>query len=375
MCANPEVVFVQGQIGLGKAEREITCSKASLPLSVRDARRVIAGLVFGVACCVVIAIPRSSGLLAQTQAGVGRAPSEPFEVPSWMFPFLARPPGAVFDSVTRLHLPRSRRAFTAAQVRDRFKVPDWYPAAHPTMPNVVSNGRKPAVIACGYCHLPDGAGRPENAMLAGLPAAYIVQQMADIKTRARHAAWQGPFPPSDLMRTIADSATNAEVAAAARYFSRLPPRQRARVVETTSIPRSRPALGLYVLAPEGGREPLGQRLIEMPVDESRHDLRDPGVEYIAYVPPGSIARGRVLATTETPGGIKSCTNCHGPQLRGLGVVPPIAGRSPSYILRQLVAFRTGSRSAPASAPMRDVAATLKIDDMIAAAAYVGSRKP
>jgi cytochrome c553 len=56
-------------------------------------------------------------------------------------------------------------------------------------------------------------------------------------------------------------------------------------------------------------------------------------------------------------------------------VPPLAGRSPSYLLRQLFAFRTGTRSTPASAPMRAVAAMLEFDDMIAAAAYAGSRQP
>jgi cytochrome c553 len=56
-------------------------------------------------------------------------------------------------------------------------------------------------------------------------------------------------------------------------------------------------------------------------------------------------------------------------------VPPLAGRSPSYLLRQLIAFRTGARATPASAPMQAVAASLNLDDMIAAAAYAGSRAP
>jgi cytochrome c553 len=45
------------------------------------------------------------------------------------------------------------------------------------------------------------------------------------------------------------------------------------------------------------------------------------------------------------------------------------------MLRQLIAFRTGARDTPASAPMREVAATLSIEDMVAAAAYAGSRAP
>lgn len=147
------------------------------------------------------------------------------------------------------------------------------------------------------------------------------------------------------------------------------------MVEVDSIPRVSAALGLYFPALEGGVEPLGRRLIEVPEDSERHELRDAHVAYIAYVPKGSIARGRTLAKSGARQGAAGCASCHGPQLRGLGPVPPIAGRSPSYILRQLLAFRTGRRATVASAPMRDVAATLEIDDMIAAAAYAASRKP
>jgi cytochrome c553 len=56
-------------------------------------------------------------------------------------------------------------------------------------------------------------------------------------------------------------------------------------------------------------------------------------------------------------------------------VPPLAGRSPSYLLRQLLAFNTGTRSSAAGAPMRAVATTLTLADMIAAAAYAGTLTP
>lgn len=355
---------------------------ATIPFVMHRTYRAITGQL--VTCVTLtwsaLAIPRSAGLLAQTQSRAARRKERsrvPFVVPSWAFPSPApatgRPP--VLDSVTLLHVPRSRAAFTAVQVRDLFAVVDWHPETHPAMPHVVAHGRKPAVIACGFCHLPNGAGRPENATLAGLPVAYILQQVADMKSGARRSAWRGPYLPSDLMRTIAGNVTDAELAQAARYFSRLRVRQRSRVIETTNIPRPSPSVGLYVPAPGHSMEALGHRLIEMPVDPSRHELRDSGVGYVTYVPPGSIARGRALATMGIRSGVKPCTSCHGPQLRGVGLVPPLAGRAPSYLLRQLLAFKTGTRSTPVSAPMRDVAATLGIDDMIAAAAYAGSRKP
>jgi cytochrome c553 len=89
---------------------------------------------------------------------------------------------------------------------------------------------------------------------------------------------------------------------------------------------------------------------------------------------GSVERGRRLATTGD-GRTLACAGCHGPGLRGVGEVPPIAGRSPTYLMRQLVAFRTGARDTPAAGPMRTVVAQLDVDEMIALAAYVGSVQP
>jgi cytochrome c553 len=294
------------------------------------------------------------------------------QVPAWAFPMHPAEPAGTLDSVTPLHVPGSQAAFTEAQVNNVFFVLDWYPASHPTMPDVVARGRKPNVIACAYCHLADGAGRPENAMLAGLSAEYITAQVADMKSGARRgatAATDMNFAPAARMAAIASAATPDEVARAAQYFASLRPRQRARVVESSDVPRTTLGRGLYFRAADGGVEPLGQRLIEVPDDASRHEHHDPYVGYTAYVPRGSIAHGHTLATTV-------CATCHGPELRGVApAVPPLAGRSPSYILRQLLAFKTGSRSSTTGAPMRAVAATLTLDDMIAAAAYTGSLSP
>jgi cytochrome c553 len=292
------------------------------------------------------------------------------QVPAWAFPSRAAdPPGG--DSVAPLHVPGSRATFTEAQVNNVFFVMDWFPGSHPTMPDIVARGRKPSVLACGYCHLADGAGRPENAMLAGLPADYIIAQVADMKSGARRGAWHGTdvnVVPSARMAAVASAATSDEIAQAAHYFAALRPRQRGRVVEATDIPKTTIGRGLYLPA-GGGTEPLGQRLIEVPEDVSRHERHDPYVTYIAYVPRGSIARGHTLAATV-------CMACHGDDLRGLApTVPPLAGRSPSYILRQLLAFKTGARASGTAAPMRAFVANLSLDDMIAAAAYAGTLTP
>src|SRR5438445_13655799 len=118
-----------------------------------------------------------SGLaLAGTAAAqTGNAP------PIWAYPvMISAAPAAKPDDTVKKSLPGSKLHFTDAGVNDRFNVPDWFPRAHPPLPDVVAHGRKPDVFACGYCHLPNGQGRPENASLAGQPGDYRVQQVAEM---------------------------------------------------------------------------------------------------------------------------------------------------------------------------------------------------
>jgi cytochrome c553 len=302
----------------------------------------------------------------------------PFEIPAWAFPVLgsATAPAATgTDTSVIATVPTSQTKFTVGQTRNRYDVADWNPSTHRAAPPIVMHGRKPVVMACGYCHLADGRGRPENAMIAGLPAEYFAAQVRDMRTGARHSASPVPFPSFVAMKQIADSATEAEVAEAARYFSKVRARRGSRVLETDSVPRFMALNGLNTLLPGDEREALGDRLVDMAVDLRRHELHDPMAEYVAYVPRGSLARGRALAMGNPRGGVKGCTSCHGADLRGVKLVPPLAGRYPSYLLRQLIAFRTGGRDAATSAPMREVAARLSLADMVAAAAYAGSRAP
>jgi cytochrome c553 len=120
------------------------------------------------------------------------------------------------------HVPGSSSAWTLTQTRDRFFTADWHPTDHPPVPEVVARGRKPDLNACGFCHRADGAG--ENANLAGLPAAYIVEQMADFKSGARRSAVTELGPPKNMIG-VAKAATDEDVAQAAAYFSRLKPRK------------------------------------------------------------------------------------------------------------------------------------------------------
>lgn len=304
-------------------------------------------------------------------------------VPDWLFPVIqpvARvAPGApvvAYDQVTLLHVPHSNAAYTEAQLRNQFSAPDWHPEAHAPMPELVVHGRAPDVYACGYCHTPTGQGRPENAALAGLPAAYIVRQVADFRSGARRSAWNGnPYRPNSLMIQLSQHVTDDEVTEAAAYFSEQHLRPRVLVKERERVPRTYILGGVYALAAEGGDEALGQRLIEIMPDAERHEHRDDRMIYVAYVPPGSIGRGRAMATSGARGLTQACTGCHGAELRGAGQVPPLAGRSPSYVMRQLLAFQTQARSTSAGAPMQAVVAKLTIGDMIDVAAYTASRAP
>ena len=145
---------------------------------------------------------------------------------------------------TPVHVPGSAKTLTVAQSQDRFNVPDWHPDDHPVMPEIVARGRPPDVFACGYCHLPDGLGRPENSSLAGLPSGYIVEQLADFKSGVRKTS-EPLQQPIGTMNTAETKATEAEVQSAAQYFASLKPRPWIRVVETGTVPRPASLVGCW----------------------------------------------------------------------------------------------------------------------------------
>jgi cytochrome c553 len=301
--------------------------------------------------------------------------ARPAEVPAWLFPLNPPAPApSPGDPDRPLRVPGGTVAFREAELNNLFFAPDWRPGSHAPMPAIVARGREPDVYACGYCHSPTGQGRPENASLAGLPAAYIVQQVADFRSGARRSAWHGPYRPSDSMIAVAMHATDDEVATAASYFADQRLHRRAIVTERATVPRMKVVGWVYVADRRAGEEPLGERLLETAPDPDRHEHRDDAMRYVAYVPPGSIARGRAIA--RSGGGVTlACVSCHGEGLRGAGPAPPLAGRSPTYLLRQLVAFRSGARAGAAGQPMQPVVATLAPGQMIDVAAYAASLNP
>jgi cytochrome c553 len=123
------------------------------------------------------------------------------------------------------------------------------------------------------------------------------------------------------------------------------------------------------------KEPLGQRIIETPVDaEATEGLRDPRSGFIAYAPIGSIGKGEALVTRANDKTL-ACGACHGADLKGLGPVPGLAGRSPSYLVRQMYDMQQGTRRGSWTELMKTVVSGLSQDDMLNIAAYVSSRTP
>jgi len=319
--------------------------------------------VFGMAFCGVA--------VAQAPGAPPTASSAAF--PEWAYPWVPDFKGPPDDGVPR-HVPDSAAAFTITQERDLFFAPDWHPAYHPPMPDIVAHGRKPDVRACGSCHRSEGTGGPENASLAGLPAAYIVQQMADYKSGARK--FSGPQrSPVTLMTAIAKAATDAEVEAAAAYFSSLKPKANIKVVETDTVPATQIARVFYMLVKNGGTEPIGERIVEVPDDVEQFEHRDPRSQFTVYAPKGSVAKGETLAKTGGANITVACAGCHGADLRGLAPIPGIAGRSPSYLVRQIYDFQQHTRQGDAGALMAPIVEKLSHGDMIALAAYISSLKP
>jgi cytochrome c553 len=303
---------------------------------------------------------------------VALAPTLAFaaEKPEWAFPVTEKeqPPPRIEGARLRPPPPGSTLSITRAKADDMNDIPNWYPDLYPAMPKIVQFGDKDTrVRACGSCHLPTGTGHDESAYVAGLPVAYFMRQLNDWKNGDRKFG--------AIMIALAKSATEAEIKDAATYFASVKPRPWIRVVEADTVPKSFVGPGNKRLVhPAGGTEPLGNRIIEVPENEEDVVYRDPRTGFVAYVPPGSIAKGEALVAT---GGGKTmpCATCHGRTLQGIGDVPGIAGRHPNYIVRQLWDIQNGDRAGPSAALMQPVVEKLSNDDMLAIAAYVASRKP
>ena len=287
---------------------------------------------------------------------------------------------------TRLrHVPASGAAYSLVAIRDLQNVIDWFPDDHPPMPDVIAHGPTRMGAArrgCGSCHLPNGKGRPENASVAGLPVAYFLRQLRDFRDGKRQSA-DPRKPNTNTMIALARSLTNDEAQQAATYFASMSWAPWIRVVETDLVPRTRIDGNLFVPIEQEKTQPIAGRIIEVPEDVEQAELnRNPRSGFVAYVPVGSVKRGEDLVLrggmqaaddtssrrTTTP-----CITCHGEKLTGVADIPPLAGRSPSYLVRQMWDMQQGTRNGDAAQLMTPVLADLSPGDMVAIAAYLASR--
>ena len=285
--------------------------------------------------------------------------------PEWAFPVTngalpAEPAGPKT-------IPSSKKQYTQQQIDDLNAPPDWLPDEHAPAPQIVKFGHGDA-LACGACHLMSGSGHPESADVTGQTPAYILRQLEDFRTQARK--------DSARMNGIVQGLSDEEMHKAAEYFATLKPQIWTKVVEAAMVPKTFVGGGrMRFLSPDGGMEAIGNRIITVPVDQNLVTKRDPHSGFTAYVPPGSLAKGKALVENGGTGRTIQCTICHGDNLQGLGNVPRIAGLHPIYIARQLYLFKDGFRNGPDAQLMKKPVEKLTDDDILSLAAYVASLAP
>jgi cytochrome c553 len=208
-------------------------------------------------------------------------------------------------------------------------------------------------------------------------------QIADFKNGLRKSS-EPRFSSPALMVDVSKALTDSEVNAAVEYFSSLTYKPWIRVVESATVPKTRLAGGELIPVQPVIMEPMGERIIEVPESVERTALHDSASGFVAYVPMGSVKKGENLVKT---GGAKvaagkivagravPCGLCHGPDLKGLGNVPAIAGGSATYTFRQLYDFQHGARKGKGAELMRPVVSNLSEEDFVSIAAYAASRTP
>ena len=131
--------------------------------------------------------------------------------------------------------------------------------------------------------------------------AVTSRRSCGISATANAAARDPPdYPPAALMLLAARQLTDEEIEASADYFSQQHAVSRVEVRESAAVPRWRVVGLVYSADPAGGTQALGNRLMEFTPDPARHEQRDDAMRYTAYVPPGSIARGRTLVSQGRP---------------------------------------------------------------------------
>jgi cytochrome c553 len=295
-------------------------------------------------------------------------------MPAWAYAIPDPPPAGTAATppapdTSPKQLPGTTLTFTRQQISDGFGPADWFPGDHPAMPDIVAHGKRPDVRACGLCHYPNGKGRQENAGISGLPVSYFIQTMNDFKNGLRKSS-ESRKANTNLMAAYAKAMTPEEIRETAEYFGAMKWTPWIRVVEAATVPKMVSRGGIWVPREGNETEPIGVRVVETPENPERTEiLRDPRSGFIAYAPIGSLKKGETLTKS------LACGVCHGSDLKGLGPVPGIAGRSPSYLARQMYDMQSGARRGEWADLMKPVVAKFSDEDLVSISAYVASLSP
>ena len=316
-----------------------------------------------------------AAIVAQQQPAPGPAAPIPAGLPDWAYtpPPPAgspAPPSALpADDNAVVSIPGTTKTFTRGQLRAQKETMDWHPEdRRGTMPEIARFGKQ-GVRQCTLCHLPDGSGRPENAPISAYHPTYFLQQMQDYRDGLRRSA-DPRKANTNLMIGFAKATTREEDLAAAQYFGQQPDPRRIKVIESRTAPRVRLQGGMHMAVPAnegGGMVPIpAGEIVEIPDDNLRAEARDTRMAWTAYVLPGTLNRGRQIAAKY------QCATCHGANFEGIGPVPALAGRSPSYTMRQLFDMKTGARRGPWAELMKPAVTSMSVQDMAAVSAFAAS---
>ena len=279
--------------------------------------------------------------------------------------------GVAQETEQTVTLPGSDQQLTQAQIDNPYGPANWFPDRFPPMPDMVRSGdREKGIWACSMCHLASGYGHPQSANLSGLSEEYLYEQLLAFKR------WQRIDHSGAMFLFVMPQDDDEQLRQAARYFSQIESGPSVRVVEADAVPATylTPAFMRLVRNPDDPTmQAIGQRIITLPEDLALVRARDPYAGFVSYVPPGSLARGEdiVLRGTETS---VACITCHGQNLEGSVLGPMIAGQFPDYLVRQLRAFKWGTRreGGDPGGQMELQVRYLSEDDLLAASAYIGS---
>ncbi len=189
-------------------------------------------------------------------------------------------------------------------------------AAETAGERIASKGAsQPGAVACASCHGPDGGGNEQAGFprLAGLDAAYIESQLR---------AYQQSRRKNPVMAGMAAPLTDQDIKDVATYYAALTP-----------VSHAQP--------PDGVATPAGEQLA------SYGDMANRGL----------------------PG----CFQCHGPGGLGVGAsFPPLAGQPYSYLLAQIQAWKSGTRSGEPLGLMKAVVDQLTDAEARSVAAYLAA---